>query len=146
MLTFRNGTKEDAVHIATLETKSFTDAWSSRSIEETLEQNNAFIVVSELERKLVGYCIVYCVMDEAEIVRIAVGKDARRQGIGKGLLDAICVRCTEKRVQTLLLDVRESNMGARAFYEKYGFHEDGIRKNFYDNPKEHAILMSVTLE
>ena len=146
MLTFRDGTKEDVQDIAALEVEVFADAWSSRSIEETLEQNNAFIMVADLNNRLIGYGIVYHVIDEAEIARIAVGEEARRRGGGKGLLDAICVRCAEKRVQTLLLDVRESNMGARAFYEKYGFHEDGIRKNFYDNPKEHAILMSMTLE
>lgn len=146
MLTFRNGTREDAKYIAALETEIFTDAWTSRSVAETLEQNNAFIVAAELDRQLIGYCIVYHVMDEAEIARIAVGQDARRKGVGKRLLDETCNRCAERNVRRLLLDVRESNEGARTFYTKYGFGMDGIRKNFYDNPKEHAVLMSMTLE
>ncbi len=146
MLIFRNGTKEDAGYIAALEAEVFTDAWSGKGVAETLEQNNAFIVVAELAHKPIGYCIVYHVMDEAEIARIAVGKEARRKGVGRGLLDAVCICCAEKSVQRLLLDVRESNEGARTFYKKYGFKEDGIRKNFYENPKEHAVLMSMTLE
>ena len=146
MLTFRNGTREDAKYIAALEAEIFTDAWTSRSVAETLEQNNAFIVVAELDRKLIGYCIVYHVMDEAEIARIAVGQDARRKGVGKRLLDETCNRCAERNVRRLLLDVRESNEGARTFYTRYGFGMDGIRKNFYDNPKEHAVLMSMILE
>ena len=84
-------------------------------------------------------------MDEAEIARIAVSPALRRQGVGRGLLDYTCKCCLEERIGRLLLDVRESNQGAVAFYRQYGFAEDGIRRNFYDNPQENAVLMSKTL-
>lgn len=142
MPIFRKGTEEDIKQIAELEAKTFSDAWTARSVRETLEQRQAFITVAELDSLFAGYCIIYYVMDEAEIARIAISEEVRRRGVGKGLLDYTCECCREKQIERLLLDVRESNEGAIAFYEKYGFRTDGIRKNFYDLPQENAVLMS----
>lgn len=142
MPIFRKGTEEDVKQIAELEARTFPDAWTEKSVMETFKQTHAFINVAEVDGTFAGYCIIYYVMDEAEIVRIAISEDVRRQGIGKGLLDYTCECCKERQIERLLLDVREGNEGARAFYEKYGFQTDGTRKNFYDMPKEHAVLMS----
>ena len=142
MPIFRKGTEEDIKHIAELEAKTFSDAWTEKGVQDTFEQKQAFITVAENEGKVVGYCIIYYVMDEAEIARIAISEDVRRQGIGNGLLYYTCECCREKQIERLLLDVRESNEGAIAFYKKYGFEIDGIRKHFYDMPKENAVLMS----
>lgn len=145
MLVFRNITETDIQNVATMEANVFSDAWTAQSIWETFCQSQAFIAIAEMEGQLAGYCIVYYVMDEAEIARIAVGEKIRRQGVGRGLLDYVCACCKEKKIERLLLDVRENNVGARAFYQQYGFTEDGIRKNFYDQPKENAVLMSKVL-
>lgn len=145
MLVFRNITETDIPNVATLEAHGFSDAWTAQSICETFCQSQAFIAVAEMDDQLAGYCIVYYVLDEAEIARIAVDENVRRQGVGRGLLDYVCACCKEKKIERLLLDVRESNAGARAFYQQYGFAEDGIRKNFYDQPKENAVLMSKML-
>lgn len=142
MPIFRKGTEKDIKRIAELESKTFSDAWTERSVMETFEQTQAFITVAEVDGRFAGYCIIYYVMDEAEIARIAITEEVRRCGIGKGLLDYTCECCKERRIERLLLDVRESNEGAIAFYEKYGFRADGIRKNFYDLPRENAVLMS----
>lgn len=142
MQIFRNMTELDVAGVAELEKKIFSDAWTSTGIYETFCQNQAFVVVAECDGEIVGYCILYYVMDEGEIARIAVDGKVRRQGVGRGLLDYICEYCKMKNVNRLLLDVRESNGSARRFYEQYGFVVDGIRKNFYDQPKENAILMS----
>lgn len=145
MPVFRRMTENDVAMVATLEKENFTDAWSEQSIIDTYRQKNAFVTVAELDENLVGYCIIYFVLDEGEIARIAVADRAKRQDIGKRLLDYTCACCLEQGVERLLLDVREQNAVARAFYQNYGFEEDGIRRNFYDNPKEDAILMSKTI-
>ena len=142
MQIFRNMTEQDVIPVAELEKKVFYDAWTSTGIYETFCQDQAFVTVAENDGEIVGYCIIYYVMDEAEIARIAVDEKVRRQGVGRGLLDFVCECCKVKHVQRLLLDVRESNESARRFYEQYGFAVDGIRKNFYDQPKENAVLMS----
>ena len=146
MPIFRKATKEDIKQIAALEGRTFSDAWTVQGITETFEQSQAFLTVGEENGIIVGYCIVYYVLEEGEIARIAVDEKIRRQGVGRGLLDYTIACCRQIKLQRVLLDVRESNMAARAFYASYGFEEDGMRKNFYDNPKEHAILMSMLLE
>ena len=145
MPIFRKGTEEDIKHIAELEAKTFSDAWTETGVRETLGQKQAFITVAEDGGELIGYCIIYYVMDEAEIARIAICEDVRRTGIGNDLFQYTCEYCTEIGVERLLLDVRESNEGAIAFYKNYGFQIDGIRKDFYEMPKEDAVLMSMSL-
>lgn len=142
MQIFRNMTEKDVAGVAELEKKIFSDAWTSRGIYETFCQNQAFVGVAECDGEIVGYCIIYYVMDEGEIARIAVDEKVRRQSVGRGLLDFVCECCKMKNINRLLLDVRESNEGAREFYEQYGFTVDGVRKNFYEQPKENAVLMS----
>ena len=142
MQSFRNMKKQDAEAVALLETLNFSDAWSRQSLLETYEQRQSFITVAEEDGDIIGYCIIYFVMDEGEIARIAVHPKEQRRGVGWQLLDYTCEICREKKIRRLMLDVRESNMPARKFYEHYGFIKDGVRKNFYEKPEEDAILMS----
>lgn len=142
MLTVRNMQLSDASEIAELERKAFSDAWTEKGILDTFHQKQAFVVVGEMDGKVVGYCIMYYVLDEGEIARIAVDDTCKRQGVGRAILKRVEDICREKEITRILLDVREGNDTARAFYRNYGFAEDGIRKNFYEMPKEHAVLMS----
>lgn len=142
MLTVREMNPEDSIKIAELEQSIFSDAWTQRGIEETFSQQQAMIVVAEEEQKILGYCILYTVLDEAEIARIAVCEERRHLGTGSKILESCEKICAAKGVKRLLLDVRESNEAARRFYEKHGFQKDGIRKRFYENPCEDAVLMS----
>lgn len=142
MLIVRSVNNSDLDGVVNLESITFTDAWTARSVKETYEHTQAFVAVAELDEKVVGYCIVYFVLDEGEIARIAVDKCCRRQGVGRQLLKYVESICDKKCIDRLLLDVRESNEGARDFYKSLGFKEDGVRKNFYEKPKENAVLMS----
>lgn len=145
MLVIRDMTESDLEVIAALESAIFPDAWSLKSICETFHQEQTFIVVAELDGRMTGYGIIYFALDEAEIARIAVEDSCRRQGVGREILNQVEKICKEKGIRRLLLDVRESNETARGFYLSYGFIEDGARKNFYDMPKENAVLMSKTV-
>jgi len=145
MLIVRNMIESDVESIATMESAVFSDAWTAKSIEDTYNQPQAFIVTAELDGKVAGYCIVYFVLDEGEIARIAVDNCFRRQGVGRKLLEQVERTCKEKGIIRLMLDVRESNESARAFYKSMGFEVDGVRKNFYEMPKENAVLMSKVL-
>lgn len=145
MLSLREMKLNDSVRIAELEQEIFTDAWTQMGIEETFVQSHSVIVVAEEDSKIQGYCILYVVLDEAEIARIGVTERVRHGGVGSLILQFGEKICKEKGVERLLLDVREGNLPARKFYEKHGFLVDGIRKNFYDNPKEDGVLMSKSL-
>lgn len=142
MQIIREMTEADLEAVAALEDKIFSDAWTRQSIYDTFCEKQAFIAVAELDGKIAGYCIVYFVLDESEIARIAVDVSCRRQGVGRELLEWVEKTCEEKEVTRLMLDVRGSNETARRFYRKLGFQEDGVRKNFYEKPREHAVLMS----
>ena len=145
MLSLREMKLNDSVRIAELEQEIFTDAWTQTGIEETFVQSHSVIVVAEEDSKIQGYCILYVVLDEAEIARIGVTERVRHGGVGSLILQFGEKICKEKGVERLLLDVQEGNLPARKFYEKHGFLVDGIRKNFYDNPKEDGVLMSKSL-
>lgn len=142
MVTFRKMTEKDAGEVAALEKELFSDAWTANALCETLRTDRARIFVAEDNQEMIGYAILYYVLDEGELARIAVREDCQRQGVGCGLLETVCDFCMEKGVTRLLLEVRESNRRARTFYTKCGFAEDGVRKNFYQMPTEHAVLMS----
>ena len=143
MPVVRRMEEKDIAAVAALERAAFVDAWTEKGIYDTFCQKQAYIFVAVQDGELVGYCIVYQVPDEAEIARIAVDPSFRRQGVGRSLLEAVRKECKTGRINRLLLDVRKSNHEARVFYSHYGFREDGVRKNFYDLPKEDAILMSM---
>lgn len=145
MLNLREMKIQDSGQIAELEQEIFTDAWTQTGIEETFAQAHSVIVVAEEESKIQGYCILYVVLDEAEIARIGVTERVRHSGVGSLILQFGEKICKEKGTERLLLDVREGNLPARKFYEKHGFLVDGVRKNFYDNPKEDGVLMSKNL-
>ena len=152
MLKIQRAEKAELSEIATMESKIFPDAWSEKSLEETWNQKNAEIFTARYRRKesdesnkIAGYVIFYYVLDEGEIARIAVSPKGRRQGIATQIYQRLEKFCKEKEITKIMLEVRESNEAARAFYSRCGFKEDGIRKNYYDKPKENAVLMSVSL-
>lgn len=133
---------EDAAAVAEIEYQSFSDPWSQKSVLETIDNPQTICLTAEKAGRLIGFVFAYTAAGEAEIARIAVIKEQQRQGTGKRILEALEEICCEKKIQKLMLDVRESNEGAKAFYTKFGFAEDGIRKRFYAGPVEDAVLMS----
>ena len=139
-------TIEDGAVVAEIEHQSFSDAWSEKAILETLEQNNSVCFVAEKAEKRVGYLLGYTAVDEVEIARIAVIDEMKRQGVGHALMLALKAWSKEHQIAKVLLDVRESNQAAGAFYAREGFVNDGVRKAFYQDPKEDAVLMSLEID
>lgn len=145
MFSIRRLRREDVADVAELERKIFSDAWSERAILETLDQKQTMLLAAYEDKKMIGYVILYYVLEDGEIARIAVADGYRRQGVATLMLREMAILCRDIGVSKILLDVRESNAAAYAFYERRGFVRDGIRKNFYSNPVENAILMSLEI-
>ncbi len=97
------------------------------------------------DEKIAGFLILSTVLDEAEILEVAVPENLRRCGIGSELMSEIFGWCSKNGISKIFLEVRESNFPARAYYKKYGFVENGLRKNYYRDPVENAVLMSKEL-
>lgn len=142
MLTIRRMKESDIPEVARLEKEIFPDPWSEGAISETFEQEQTLLLVAYEDRKLIGYLILYFVLEEGEIARIAVIPECRRQGVGARMLLELEDLCEDNGITKLLLDVRESNETAISFYTSYGFGQDGVRRNFYSDPQEDGILMS----
>lgn len=142
MFSIRRMRREDIADVAEMERKIFTDAWSEKAILETLDQKQTMLLAAYEDKKLIGYLILYYVLEDGEIARIAVDDSCRRQGVASRMFTELKNLCKDIGVSKLLLDVRESNAAAHAFYEEQGFVRDGIRKNYYADPVENAVLMS----
>lgn len=142
MLEIRIAKEQEIEEIARLEQEIFPEPWSLTALRDTWNQKQAQILGAWLDGQMAGYVIVYFAADESEIARIAVDEKFRRQGVAGALLDEMERVLAGKGIVRLMLDVRKSNAAALRFYLSRGFKEDGVRKNFYTNPIEDAILMS----
>ncbi len=135
-------TMEHIPQIAALERACFSHPWSEQMLQNELWNDSAVIIVAEGEDGTVlGYAGLQTVLDEGYINNVAVAETCRRQGIADELIAAF-VRFGQAKLAFLTLEVRASNAPAIALYAKHGFSEAGRRKNYYDDPKEDAVLMT----
>ena len=141
----QSGWANEIADVAALERHIFSDSWTENGIRETLCQENGIVLGLWKGEFLAGYVILYYVLDEGEIARIAIDSACRRQGVAGRLLERLSKICEVKGIRRLMLEVRTSNEAAISFYKKSGFTEDGVRKGYYTNPCEDAILMSKLL-
>lgn len=137
-------TSEHLDQVAQIEQLCFSDPWSRRMLSEHLENECAATLVAlGTDGTILGYAGLLVVLDEGYITNVAVRPDYRRQGIAGELLGVFRRFAEGNKLAFLTLEVRESNAAARALYAKYGYKEVGVRKNYYDHPKENAILMTL---
>lgn len=127
--------------IAEIEREIFPDPWSKHLLLHKIEDEHTIFCVAEDEGEIQGYAILQLIAPEAEVINIAVAPTARRQGIGRALLTALLCEAEAAQIETIHLEVRESNQAAIALYATLGFRAVGLRKHYYDNPREHAVLM-----
>lgn len=144
-MQIRPMTKNDCEQVAAIEAASFSLPWSLKAFTDTVEKDNFRYFVAEESGEILGYCGFLFVLDEAEIPNVCVKASARKQGVGKQMMTVLFEEAVKLGITRLFLEVREGNIAARTLYKSLGFTEDGIRKNFYEQPVEHAILMSKTL-
>lgn len=146
-------TKEHVPQIAKLEQVCFAgEAWSEALFYTALERapkftpRGAYLTAVGGDGAVWGYAMMAAAVDEANLENIAVAPDHRRQGAADALLGAIIGICREREMAFLTLEVRASNVPAIALYEKHGFAPVGRRKNYYNGPREDALLMTVKFE
>ena len=127
--------------IAELEKICFSDPWSEKSIASELNNELAFWLTAVEGEQVVGYIGSQTVMDESDMMNVAVRPDFRRKGIAEALVNALVEALKSKGSRCLTLEVRASNVPAITLYEKLGFSEIGRRKNYYRNPREDALIL-----
>ncbi len=144
-LLIRKATDADISEIMEIEKSSFPDPWSESAFRVNLINENIFSVVC-LDGRVVGYAIISVIPPEGELYNIAVASKLQGKGVSEQLFNETQSQAYERGVRTIYLEVRESNLRARSFYKKLGFSEIGIRKKYYHQPTENAVLMSKNIE
>jgi [ribosomal protein S18]-alanine N-acetyltransferase len=145
-LEFRFMTVEDIGAVTELERLSFTTPWPRDAFENELTKNqNARYVVALHENKVISYCGMWIILDEAHITNVAVHPSYRGQKIGVRMMQEMMDAAVMFGAKSMTLEVRPSNMVARNMYVKLGFEEHGVRKRYYSDNNEDAIIMWVTL-
>lgn len=140
-MQIRRMSEKDIESVAELEQQIFSSPWRKESIEKAYLIEANIYLVAEVEGKIAGYCGLWTSFETADLCNIAVHPEHRRKGIADAILKESFGFCRQRQVEQMLLEVRKSNVSAIALYCKNGFKNIDIRKNYYKNPVEDAIIM-----
>lgn len=131
--------------IAELERHCFSEPWSESAIAESLAHGTYFFTAL-INGNFAGYIGISAIADEGYITNVAVNSRHRRKGFAAALIKRVFALAEEKKLAFVSLEVRASNTAAISLYEKLNFKQEGLRKNFYRNPREDALIMTKRFE
>lgn len=135
-------TVDDIAGVQEIERSSFPVPWPANAFRHELTQNkNARYIVAREGETIVGYAGLWLMVDEAHITTFAVLPEHRRRRVGERLLQRLFDIADEMGAEWLTLEVRVSNIGAQRLYEKYGFRRAGVRRRYYSDNNEDALIM-----
>ena len=141
MMRFTEMKAEHVPQVAELEKLCFADPWSENSVASELNNIWSYWVVALWDDAVVGYIGSQSSCDETDVMNVAVHPDFRRKGIAESLIETLIMELKNRGSHALMLEVRASNAPAIALYEALGFHQVGLRRNYYRNPKEDALIL-----
>ena len=141
-MIFREMLVEDLDQVMEIEEDLFSVPWTREGFLTYLMKKDTMFFVVEEKEKILGFCSMMTVLDEGDILNVAVRRDRQKEGIGQFLVDSILRMADLQGIRLVHLEVREGNRTARRLYERLGFKEDGLRRNYYEDPVENAVLMT----
>ena len=141
MLEIRFMETEDLEKVAAIEGSLFSKPWSVKGFQDSLNSQDTIYLTALVDGEVAGYCGLLRSFEEADITNVAVAETFQGKGIAFAMLKELLALGAEKGILNFTLEVRVSNAPAIHVYEKLGFVNEGIRKNFYDMPKEDAMIM-----
>ena len=144
-ITYRKMTIDDIDQVLLIEQEAFDTPWTREAFEHEMTTNvySHYLVAETGTKEIVGYCGMWVVMDESHITNVAVAERMRGNKIGEGLMREAIRVVTEQSVVLMTLEVRVSNDVAKNLYHKLNFQDGGIRKNYYSDTGEDALVMWV---
>lgn len=135
---------DDLDQVMEIEEELFSVPWTKEGfLTFLMKENGMFLVVEEKDR-ILGYCGLLTVLDEGDVTNVAVRRDRQREGIGNFLMKSMIRLAEERGITMIHLEVRAGNETAIRLYERQGFVRDGLRKGYYTDPTEDAVLMTRT--
>ena len=145
MIRIRNAEERDLPQIAGLEKQNFSLPWDEDMLRTQLGEQYIFLTAEE-NGQVLGYVGVQCVLDEGYMSNLAVESAQRRRGIGSLLLAELRREAQRRGLSFITLEVRPSNSPAIALYQKHGYREEGRRRNYYEKPREDALILTCRWE
>ena len=139
-------TRADLGAVLDIERKSFEQPYSREILSQELKIKAAYLRVATHRKKIIGYIDFWLVHDEMELISIAVDPEFKRRGVGESLMQEMLRFAHLNGAKAIYLDVRRSNVTAQALYEKFGFVKVGVRRRYYSDNQEDAIMMKKALE
>ena len=140
-IVIRPMTIDDVDGVFEVEKNCFEHYWSKGEFEKEMKNDVARYLVADIDGKIVGYVGIWFVAGEGHITNVAVHSDYRGQKIGDILIKHLVKICKDNNIFAMTLEVRVSNIVAQNLYKKYGFKLAGIRKEYYSDNKEDAMIM-----
>jgi len=142
---FREMKPSDLDEVLQIEKVSFSSPWSARFFLEELKVSYAKSLLAEVRGRIVGYIIYWQLHEEVDIHNLAVHPAYRRQGVGQSLLGATVEESRNRNLNRVTLEVRKSNEAAQRLYQSLGFVARGVRRNYYSDDGEDALVMVLQL-
>ena len=139
--TTRKMTADDVAALVKIENICFTDPWSENMVADLVDSSWDEVRVLENGETVAGYINYRFIAGEGELMRIAVLPEHRGHGYSRKLMDVMMEEAAKKQITDLTLEVRAGNEPAIGLYKAYGFAEEAVRKNYYHNPTEDALIM-----
>jgi len=139
-------TRADLDEVLEIERRCFEQPYSREILAQELKIKSAHLRVAVRRRQILGYIDFWLVHDEMELISIAVHPDFKRRGIGERLMRAMFRFAEQNGARFIYLDVRRSNAPAQGLYEKFGFVRAGVRRRYYSDNQEDAIIMKKVFE
>ncbi len=140
-MDIRRAVPDDVPNIARLEEECFSDPFGEKDIFSLVTTDLGMCFAALDDGEVIGYVFGRIIPPEGEIYRVAVSPEKRRRGIGYRLLSYALKTERARGLETTFLEVRRQNTAARALYSAHGFTEVGVRKNYYQNPTDDAVIM-----
>ncbi|MDH3272743.1 MAG: ribosomal protein S18-alanine N-acetyltransferase [Gemmatimonadota bacterium] len=145
-IAVRSLRKEDIDAVVEIESEAFSSPWQASTFEGLLDRPGVeLIVMTEGARGVIGYAVLWCILDQGELANLALTTSRRGAGLGAHLLRHVLEVARKRGVEKLFLEVRASNERAIELYHGFGFTDVGLRRNYYERPTEDARVMLATL-
>ena len=140
-MQIRDMQEEDLEQVCAIEEQIFSQPWSRQDFLASIKNDTHIYLVAEQHGAIMGYCGMWGIIGEGQITNVAVAPQFRRQGVAKKLFQVFLEKGQQMGLTAFTLEVRVSNLPAIQLYKCAGFKEAGIRKEFYEFPKEDALIM-----
>ena len=144
-MKIRKFQEADLAQAMDIEQVAFTNPWSEQSMKMFLLPQVLALTAEDDGGKVAGYGALMIASDEADLVNLAVRPDVTRHGIAKAILSELIDQAKERNVSEIFLEVRRANIPAQSLYQSFGFQTVGEIRDYYEQPREDALLMKLTL-